>query len=530
MRTRSASIGRSSANSGSGLHRFKPDAVLFAFDAEHIVSALDAVQSNPEPDTALGDIADRVRECWRLAQQHLRCRVIQQTAIVQHACLMGNNEHRLPASPADFISRFNAALRGMADEAGVDLLSLDHHAQYDGVDAWHNRVLWRHAKQVVSPAAGPFYGDLVARVLAAEMGRSAKCLVLDLDNTIWGGEVGEVGVEGLTLGQGSALGEAYVAFQKYVRALSRRGILLAVSSKNDEAKALEAFDRHPNMVLRRDDFAVFRANWGDKPANLRAIAAELNIGVDSLVFVDDSPFERAFVRHALLAIAVPELPDDPVAYPRTLADAGYFEAVTITMEDAGRGRTYRQDSERQAARAKSESLDAYLQGLEMELVWSRLDSIGLQRAVQLINKTNQFNLTGRRYNEREIISLMADDNVRVVQFRLLDRFGDNGMIAIVIGRMEEGPFLLDTWLMSCRVLGRGVERATLNVVAELARELGAHRLIGEYIPSDRNRVVADHYGKLGFRLLTETGNETARSVLDLDDFMAFKSSITTRQA
>jgi FkbH-like protein len=517
-------------DSGSSLRRFKPDTVLFAFDAENIASAMDDARSKPNPGAALADIAERFRACWRVAREDLRCRVIHQTAIPQHVCLIGNNEHRLPGSPADFVSRLNAALPSMADDAGIDLLSLDRRVSYDGLDAWHNPVLWRHAKQAVSPAAAPFYGDLVVRLLAARMGRSSKCLVLDLDNTIWGGEVGEVGVEGLTLGQGSALGEAYSAFQKYVRALSRRGIVLAACSKNDEAKALDPFDRHPDMVLRRDDFAVFIANWADKSANLLAIASELNIGVDSLVFVDDSSFERALIRHAAPAIAVPELPEDPVAYPRTLADAGYFEAVTVTMEDIGRSSAYRQNRERQAAHANSESLDAYLRGLEMELVWSRLDRMGLQRAVQIVNKTNQFNLTGRRYNESEMAALMVDDRVLALQFRLLDRFGDNGTIAIVIGRIEEGSCLLDTWLMSCRVFGRRVEHATLNIVAELARGQGAHRLIGEYIPSDRNVIVADHYDRLGFRRVADSGEATTRSVLNLSGFKPLNSPMAARQA
>ncbi len=513
----------------SGLRAFAPDTVLFAFDAEHIASALDDTRSKPGSGDALQDMAERLRACWRIAREELRCRVIQQTAIPHHAHLMGNNEHRLPGSPANFVSRYNAALRSMADDAGVDLLALDDRVSSDGMDGWHNPVLWRHARQEVSPAAAPFYGDLVVRVLAARMGLSSKCLVLDLDNTIWGGEVGEVGVEGLTLGQGSALGEAYVVFQKYVRALSQRGIILAACSKNDEAKALEPFDRHPDMVLRRDDFAIFMTNWNDKPANLRAIAVELNIGTDSMVFVDDSPFERAFIRHAAVEIAVPELPDDPVAYPRTLADAGYFEAVAVTMEDRERNSAYRQNRTRKLALANSENLEAYLRSLEMVLVWRRLDSLGLQRAVQLIGKTNQFNLAGRRYGESEIAALMADEKALVLQFRLLDRFGDNGVIAIVIGRIGKGDCLLDTWLMSCRVLGRGVERAMLNVVVQAAKDQGAGRLIGEYIASERNKIVANHYDKLGFQPIANTVNGAMRSTLNLSGFTPLNSCIALRQ-
>ena len=514
---------------GSGLRRFEPDTVVFTFDAEHIASAMDDAQSKSDPGTALAHIVERFQQCWRIARNDLRCRVIHQTAIPQHVSLIGNNEHRLPGSPADFVTRVNAGLRSMADDAGVDLLALDGRLACDGLGAWHSPALWRHAKQEISPAASPFYGDLVVRVLAARMGRSSKCLVLDLDNTIWGGDVGEVGVEGLALGQGSALGEAYVAFQKYLRALSQRGIVLAACSKNDETKALEPFERHPDMVLRRDDFAVFIANWNDKPANLREIAAGLNIGTDSLVFVDDSAFERAFVRHAAPEIAVPELPDDPVLYPRTLADAGYFEAVAVTTEDRERSAAYRQNHDRKLALVNSENLEDYLRSLEMQLIWRRLDSVGLQRAVQLMGKTNQFNLTGRRYNESEVAALMSDDRVLVLQFRLLDRFGDNGTIAIVIGRIEKDQCFLDTWLMSCRVLGRSVERATLNVVARLAKEKYANCLIGEYLPTGRNQIVADHYDKLGFQPIAADVNGATRSALNLDRFVLLDSPIALRE-
>ena len=202
-------------------------------------------------------------------------------------------------------------MRPAADEAGVDLLALDTREARDGIAAWHDTGLWHRAKQEVTPAAAPMYGDLLARIIAAKLGRSSKCLVMDLDNTLWGGVIGDDGMEGIVIGQGSALGEAYVAFQEYARELSRRGVILAVCSKNDEANAFEPFDKHPEMVLKRGDIASFVANWSDKAANIRAIAADLNIGLDSMVFVDDNPFERTLVRQELPMVAVPEVGDDP---------------------------------------------------------------------------------------------------------------------------------------------------------------------------------------------------------------------------
>jgi FkbH-like protein len=326
------------------------------------------------------------------------------------------------------------------------------------------------------------------------------------------------------------LGEAYLAFQDYARELSRRGVILAVCSKNDEANALEPFATHPEMLLKRGDIASFVANWSDKATNIRAIAAALNIGLDSLVFVDDNPFERALVRQELPMVAVPEVGDDPTDFPGILADAGYFEALTITEEDRERSGQYQGNRLREALRGTATDLPAYLRGLDMQLVWRRFDRIGLARIVQLINKTNQFNLTTRRYTEADVQAVMDDPRAFGLQLRLLDRFGDNGIIAIVIGRMRDAEALeIDTWLMSCRVLGRQVEPTTLNLIADQARRLGAARLVGEYLPTKKNGMVRDHYAKLGF-LVTETAADGAsRAVLELAGFSPADTFIDVKE-
>ena len=386
----------------------------------------------------------------------------------------------------------------------------------EGVEAWHDQALWHRAKQEIALPATPVYGDLVARLIAALGGRSHKCLVLDLDNTIWGGVIGDDGMDGIVLGQGSATGEAFAALQRYAATLSQRGVILAVCSKNDESVAHKAFDEHPEMVLRRTQVASFVANWDDKAANLRRIAAEINIGLDALVFVDDNPFERSLIRQELPMVAVPEVPEDPALVAQCLADAGYFESVAITADDRERSRQYQLNHERRALAASATDMDGYLRGLGMRLQWSRFDSVGLQRTVQLINKTNQFNLTTRRYSESDVRAVMDDAQAFGVQLRLLDRFGDNGIIAIVIGRLRDEELHIDTWLMSCRVLGRQVEHATLGIVAAEGLRLGARALIGDYAPTAKNGMVREHYGKLGFELLAETaqGNRHYRRVLD----------------
>ncbi|HVZ06833.1 HAD-IIIC family phosphatase [Rhodopila sp.] len=507
------------SDSDSALHDFKPTAILLALDAYHLTGGITAAMDRGSADAALAEMADHIRETWRLARDAFRCPIIQQAVLPVHLPVLGNNEHRLPGSKAHFVTRLNQAIRAMAEEEGVDVLALDERAARDGLTKWHDAALWHRSKQEVSPTAGPMYGDLIGRWLAAKQGRSFKCLVMDLDNTLWGGVIGDDGLEGIALGQGSPLGEAYVAFQDYARELGRRGVILAVCSKNDEANALEPFEKHPDMVLKRGDIASFVANWSNKADNVRAIAAELNIGIDSLVFIDDNPFERNLVRQELPMVAVPEVSDDPTSYPIALADAGYFEGLAITDEDRERTAQYQGNKAREALKASVTDLPAYLRGLEMQLIWKRFDRIGLQRITQLINKSNQFNLTTRRYTEEDVIAVMADPDAFGLQLRLTDRFGDNGIIAIVIGRLQpDKDLLIDTWLMSCRVLGRQVEPTTLNLIAQEAGRLGARRLVGEYIPTRKNGMVKDHYARLGFTVMENDPSGGSRNILDLAGF------------
>jgi FkbH-like protein len=420
--------------------------------------------------------------------------VIQQTVLPRSVTVLGNNEHRMAGSRRRLAQALNERLRAMADSNAADLLSIDDRLMIDGIRAWHDPALWHRAKQEISPAASHYHGDLAVRILAARLGRSAKCLVLDLDNTLWGGVIGDDSIEGIQLGQGHALGEAYVAFQHYVRDLSMRGAILAVCSKNDESIARAPFREHSEMVLRETDIACFAANWEDKAANLRLISETLKIGLEHIVFVDDNPFERERVRGELPSVSVPEMPEDPAHYAQCLADAGYFEAVYLTGDDLERTSQYQANRQRESMKSSTASLDEYLAGLGMELLWSPFNEAGAQRVTQLINKTNQFNLTARRYSESEVRALMEDPEALTLQLRLTDRFGDNGMIAVIIARASPGgDATIEAWLMSCRVLGRTVERATLGVLVEEARKRGVRRLVGEYIPGARIGMVRDHY-------------------------------------
>jgi len=507
-------------DTGSALHAFKPSAVLFVFDAQHLTQGLHAALTEDDAASLLAETLARLQNCWSLAREAFGGQIIQQTALDVFPPLLGSNEYRLAGSKSGFLARLNAAIRESAAQYGIDLLAVDEAARLHGIATWHDPALWHRSKQEVTPALSPTYGDMVARLIAAQQGRSRKCLVLDLDNTLWGGVIGDDGLDGIVLGQGSPLGEGFVAVQAYARELARRGIILAVSSKNDEANALEVFDKHPEMLLKRRDIASFRANWDDKAANLRAVADELNIGLDSLVFLDDNPFERNFVRENLPMVAVPEVPDDdPALVPGILAEAGYFESLGITNEDRQRSAQYQENRARNQLRATATDIEGYLRALDMRMIWSRFDKISQQRVVQLINKTNQFNLTTRRHNDADVEGVMADPKSFGLHIRLLDRFGDNGIIAIIIGRMlDDEAVTIDTWLMSCRVLGRQVEPTTLNLIAAQAKALGAKTLIGQYIPTKKNAMVRDHYVKLGFELVCQSPDGGSLARLDLTRF------------
>jgi FkbH-like protein len=503
----------------SALHEFDPDVLLCAFHAQHLIGNPDPTLGAREAEALVNQAGDRLVQVWRLIRRRFQGQIIQQTVLPVCHNIVGSNEHRLRGSAASLVERLNARLRELADEERVDILGVDRVVRDDGLRAWHDPTLWHRAKQEISPVAAPAYGDLIARLVAAERGRSSKCLVLDLDNTLWGGVIGDDGLEGIKLGQGSALGEAYLEFQHYVSDLGRRGVILAVCSKNEPKNARLPFDRHPEMVLKWEQIACFVANWDDKAKNLRSIARQLNIGIDSLVFVDDNIFERNFVRHELPSVAVPELPDGPEFYARCLTDAGYFEALHITSEDQERGDRYQANLAREQSRSSQTDDRSYLESLDMELRWQPFDRVGMLRIVQLINKTNQFNLTTRRYSESEVDAMMQDGCTLTLQLRLVDRFGDNGMIGVVVGRLQGDSLRLDTWLMSCRVLGRQVEEATLNIVVSEAKRLGVSYLVGEYLPTQKNGIVREHYRKLGFQLDHETDEGASRWRLPVEEFV-----------
>lgn len=501
----------------SGLARFEPDLVFLSLDASSLGLDRPILEPGKAQEAVDGALA-HVQSLSEAVRANCGASAIVHSLPAPLLPLLGSLDANQPGTPRWMISQFNRQLQKKALANGdlfVDFAAL---AELVGTSNWHDPQRWHEAKLPIALPAIPLAADHLARVIGASRGRSRKCLVLDLDNTLWGGVIGDDGLEGIVIGQGSAQGEAFLALQAFAADLRNRGIVLAVCSKNEEDAARLPFRQHEDMLLNEDDFAVFVANWNDKASNLQTIAQTLNIGTDALVFLDDNPAERERVRQELPEVAVPELGDEPADYPALLALAGYFEALSFGEEDRGRAGMYQANAHRVSALQSIGNMDEYLASLEMECTIKPFDELGRARIAQLVNKSNQFNLTTKRYSESDIAGIEADPDALTIQVRLKDRFGDNGMISVVIFERGESDWHCDTWLMSCRVLGRRVEEAVLAQVVEAARTAGAKRLTGDYIPTPKNRLVKDHYAKLGFTKIAELDGGGARWALELENY------------
>lgn len=503
----------------SPLDAFGPDVIVLSLTARDFLASVPVDAGEAECARAVAARIAELRQLWRAARDRLHAAVIQQSFLDISVPVFGSLDRQVPASPFRLVARLNDALAEAAAADGILLLDVARTAARDGLDAWFDVRHWLQAKMEISPAGASRFGEVLARLLAAQFGRSRKCLVLDLDNTLWGGVVGDDGLEGIALGEGSARGEAHLALQRYARTLRDRGVILAVCSKNDPAIAEAAFRDHPEMVLRRSDFAAFVADWNDKAANLESIAAQLNIGLDSLVFVDDNPVERERIRTALPSVAVPELPADPAEYVRCLSEAGYFESVAFTTEDRQRGEQYAANAERDALRSVTGGIEEFLRNLQMELGAGPVRPVDATRTVQLINKTNQFNTTTRRISAEEFGRFLDTPGNLALTFRLRDRFGDSGLVsAMLLAPEDVHSWQICNWVMSCRVFGRQLEDEALNVAAECAARSGIGRLVAEFVPTAKNKVIADLYERLGFSCLERRDDGSSRWELRLSGF------------
>ena len=500
----------------SKVNSSRPDAVLFALDYRALPLKLSPGDGDAAAATVQGAMGylEALRNGIK-ANSNAVC--IFQTFAAPVEPLFGSLDRALPGTLRNLVDGINRELAEFALRSGDVLFDVAALAETVGLAEWHNPQLWNMAKLPFSDELIPLYADHAARTVASIRGKSGKVLVLDLDNTVWGGVIGDDGLEGIAIAQGDARGEAHLAVQRLALDLRRRGIVLAVCSKNTDEVAREPFEKHPEMLLKLDHIAVFQANWNDKATNLQAIARELSLGLDSLVFLDDNPVERGLVRKLLPEVKVPELPEDPAWYARMLAAGGYFESTTFADEDLKRAGFYQDNARRATLQKQMGGVDAYLASLDMTITFQPFDATGRARIVQLINKSNQYNLTTRRYTDPEVTEMENDPAVFTLQVRLSDIFGDNGMISVVVCRPgSEGVWEIDTWLMSCRVLGRKVEHMVLREVLEHARAAGIRRLAGVYKPTDRNKLVIDHYSRLGFAKVGEEPNGLTRWELVVD--------------
>lgn len=507
-------------DAAADVHRQRLDAVFVAVD--HRWLRLHQPELGGGDEAVLDAATGSLRMVIAKLREHSGTPVILQTIPIPPQWLFGSLDRRMRGSQRWMAEEANRRIVALCEETDSYLLDVAGLAERVGTDRWFDPVQWNLYKVPCAADLFGIYADLLGRLIGAIRGKARKCLVLDLDNTVWGGVIGDDGMDGIVLGQGSAAGEAFLAIQRMALDLRARGIMLAVSSKNDDETARGPFRTHTEMLLKLDHIAVFQANWIDKPSNLEAIAQKLNIGLDSLVLLDDNPAERAHVRAAVPMVAVPELPDEPSWFPWYLTAAGYFEAISFSAEDRVRGETYRAEAERAAVKARAGSVEDYLSGLDMVIGFSSFSDGGRPRIAQLINKSNQFNLTTQRYTDAQLAGLEGNSEIYTLQVRLRDRFGDMGMIAVVICRAQRGDtssWEVDAWLMSCRVLGRKVEEAMLAEIVEEAGARGIRRIVGVYIRTNKNTMVSEHYQKLGFSALAGAAESGQRFELVLNRYI-----------
>jgi FkbH-like protein len=513
-----------------------PESGLYSFGADFVV-VLTAVQALRDVLLSV-DVPERVDAAEREARQLVsivkRAAEIPGVVVVVNEYVApyerawGNLSRYVEGSLPNAVQRVNERLRELAAETeNVYTVDTDYVASWVGKKAWFDERLWFYSKSFCHPEALPHVASQALDILRAVKGRSVKCVALDLDNVLWGGLIGDDGLEGIQLGH-LGVGEAFVRFQTWLKELKRRGIILGVCSKNDPERAREPFRAHTDMVLTDEDISCFIANWDDKAQNLRELASRLNIGLDSIVFLDDSAFERNLVRDLVPDVCVPELPTDPADFVPYLESLNLFEATQFSEEDRKRANFYRANVLRETEQARFADVGEYLVSLEMEAEFERFDDLHLPRIAQLVQRTNQFNLTTIRHSPGELKEFAEDTDHFPYYVTLSDRFGDNGLISVVIAKRDGDALDLVTWLMSCRVISRRLEEFVLDQLVEVARELGVGTLRGRYVPTKKNGLVAKHYEKLGFVLTEAHADGTTEWQLEVHDHVASDAPIAKR--
>jgi FkbH-like protein len=501
------------------LMEFKPNLVYVHTHWQNIARFPAISATEADLRQRLEEELARFRALWSSIHTRIGCQIIQNNFEHPPAPVLGNFDSISPAGRTRFINELNLEFARCA-QADNKLIVHDINALAArfGTERWFDPTRWYSYKIPTTPAASYEMSRSLSALVCAAFGRAKKVLILDLDDTLWGGVIGDDGLDRIQIGRETPVAEAHTAFQEYCLALRERGILLAVCSKNDEKVARSGFG-HPESVLKLEHFAAFKANWNPKHENIKEIASELNLGLDSFVFVDDNPAERAIVAAQLPMVAVPDVGANAADFIPLINAQRYFETVNISAEDVKRTELYAANAARSAVQAQFASYDEYLRSLKMRAEIAPFKPVYLERISQLINKTNQFNLTTRRYAYSEVETVATSPGHITLYGKLSDMFGDNGVVSIVIGSVLGERVEVDLWVMSCRVLKRGMELAMFNALVDAARGHGATRIVGRYIPTERNSMVEHFYRDLGFTQdgQVEAGGTTAWT-LDITSF------------
>lgn len=508
------------------LAEFAPD-VIYIHTSVRALTLPRAGAGAEEAERLLDEAYGRYEAAWRAAARKFRCAVIQDNFEYPRVRVMGSYEAVSPSGKVRFVRRLNERMARYAEaNAGFYVNDLNWLAAYHGLKEFCDTTAYNAYKYSVAPAMTPYLCHSVASIIKSLFGKNKKALMLDLDNTLWGGVVGDDGVEGIRLGAESPEGMAYLDMQRYASELPALGVLLGVCSKNDDATAREGFE-HPSSLLKPEDFASFRASWDDKDRSLAAAARALNIGADYLVLADDNPAEREIVKASGLGVATPEL-IVPELFAETVANAGYFEVTSLSDDDKARAAMYRANAERAASETTFADYGDYLRSLEMTAYLCEFGEGASERLTQLANKTNQFNLTTRRYAPNELLALSRDGAHISIAARLADKFGDNGLVSELLARIEGETADVELWLMSCRVFKRDLELAVFDELVAQCRARGITEITGAYLPTGKNAIVADLYASLGFERAGETDGGSLWKFIIPDDYQNKNTAVEVR--
>ena len=498
----------------SETYEFNPDAIIVYISTDKIYEEFLDLDVSAR-DAFAEDYIAKIKNYWNLISANSNARIIQPNFTEIDDRAFGNYSSKVKDAFVYQIRKLNFLLQeSMKDRKDVlplDLLSIQIQM---GHKAFYDTVLYYDAKMAVTLDAIVYIAKNVCDIVKTLRGSFKKGIILDLDNTLWGGVIGDDGLGGIEIGE-LKRGLVFTDFQRWLKQLKDRGILLCVCSKNNEDTAKEPFEKHDEMILKLDDFSMFVANWDDKASNIRYIQQSLNIGMDSLVFIDDNPFERNLVREMIPEITVPELPEDAANYLTFLQSQNLFETAAYSEDDKDRTKQYRAEAKRKDLEQSFVSIDDYLKNLEMMGEAKSFEPVRYSRIAQLTQRSNQFNLRTVRYTEADIERIASDDKFITIYYTLKDRFGDHGLVSVVImEKLSETEAFIDTWLMSCRVLKRGMEEFIVNNLVKTASEAGIEILRSEYIETPKNKMVKDIYKTMGF---TEDGS--SKYVLNVSDYV-----------